>query len=1047
MLHVVPAGIVSFPSGGYVPAGALFFDGSADYMTWDPSGASSTPDRYCLSFWAKRSALIGGTNVNVIAGGTNGTEDILRYKTDAIEFTINGGGGGEIQTNALFRDTTAWHHVFVKYDSNASGGAGDRMQMFVNGAEITSFATDSNPSSGLDSNLLDGAIIAVGAYPDGSQNFSGYLVDLIVTDNGNESVTDFGEYDSDTGIWVPKDPSTLTFGGNSFWLAFDDASFATYGVGKDSSGRNNHFTPVSMGANNIVVDNCANSTTKQVTLYPSIDPSTQNGGTLSNNNLTYDVGGGSNYALGNFYVSSGKYYWEIILTQIGFTFGVAGAGTTHTGNGNGSITAMYDAANGQSKVNGSTASYTLAGSHSPADGQRGQVKLNLTDNEIEFGVNNNFGPALSITDTAYTTHFARNGANDNDDGTAVFAEADWTYSAPTGYTALTSTVTGVGNFCTWNEIDPFPSAKAQLSDGNTIAVMDADSAIRGTIFFDVTDTTGYYWETTFTANIGNASHVGIATASAPLNNTAYIASSPLIATYLSDGGADHKTSDRDSSSTHPTYTNYDTIGVAVKGGAIWFSKNGSWVDGANGGASSSTILSEINAGTTTNAFFTSMTGYYAPHIREHNGTNTTSTTNWGRKPFIYTPPTNMKKLMGANLPAPTITDPSAYFGALIWRGNSTDDTTVRDGETIDGQLVAGALKDIGGTGTRWTPDFAWIKERTDGSTSWVMADSVRGVTKNITSDSNAAQDDATRTTDFVAGGIEVGNSNFSNKNDKQHVGYFWRAGGAPSADNSGGASPTNNSIMIDGSANTSTLTTSDIYPKRASGSNIAKFGIVQYTGNGSGSAQTLANPFSWAPDYALFKNLAASDNWELFHSTLGSSDANASRMYLDLPTAATSQGVSRVSAVSANQITFVGSTSGCNPSSQDVIMYAWAKTPGMIGVGTYLGNGDANGTFVQVDDGASGFRPAWLMLKRVAGTENWYITDSLINKFNPASTHLLADSQNGDGSGSGTDFVANGFKVRASSNSVNASGETYIYLAFAEHPFGGGDDVAQGKAR
>ena len=233
MLHVVPAGIMSFPSGGYSPAGALLFDGSADYLTFDPSSASSTPDRYCLSFWAKRAAL-GGTNVNVIAGGSSGTEDILRYKTDAIEFTINGGGGGEIQTNAVYRDPTAWHHVFVKYDSNASGGAGDYMRMFVNGAEVTSFATDSNPSSGLDSNLLDGAIIAVGAYPDGSQNFSGYLADLIVTDNGNESVTDFGEYDSDTGIWIPKDPSTLTYGGNSFWLAFDDPSYATYGVGKDS---------------------------------------------------------------------------------------------------------------------------------------------------------------------------------------------------------------------------------------------------------------------------------------------------------------------------------------------------------------------------------------------------------------------------------------------------------------------------------------------------------------------------------------------------------------------------------------------------------------------------------------------------------------------------------------------------------------------------------------------------------------------------------------------------------------------------------------------
>ena len=121
--------------GSYTITHALMLDGSNDYLTFDPSGASSTPDLYCISYWAKRAAL-GGTNVNVIAGGANGLEDILRYKTDALEFTINGGGGGEIQTNAVFRDPTAWHHVFVRYDS-ANGTAGDRMQMFVNGAEVT----------------------------------------------------------------------------------------------------------------------------------------------------------------------------------------------------------------------------------------------------------------------------------------------------------------------------------------------------------------------------------------------------------------------------------------------------------------------------------------------------------------------------------------------------------------------------------------------------------------------------------------------------------------------------------------------------------------------------------------------------------------------------------------------------------------------------------------------------------------------------------------------------------------------------------------------
>ena len=100
----------------------------------------------------------------------------------------------------------------------------------------------------------------------------------------------------------------------------------------------------------------------------------------------------------------------------------------------------------------------------------------------------------------------------------------------------------IGNYCTWNPVCAFPSAKVTLSNGNTQAVITADGAILGNQFFDVTDSDGFYWETKVTANIGNATHAGIGQQTVPLNNTSYLNNG--IATYLNDGAALHTSSDR-----------------------------------------------------------------------------------------------------------------------------------------------------------------------------------------------------------------------------------------------------------------------------------------------------------------------------------------------------------------------------------------------------------------------------------------------------------------------------------------------------------------------
>ena len=115
----------------------------------------------------------------------------------------------------------------------------------------------------------------------------------------------------------------------------------------------------------------------------------------------------------------------------------------------------------------------------------------------------------------------------------------------------------------------------------------------------------------------------------------------------------------------------------------------------------------------------------------------------------------------------------------------------------------------------------------------------------------------------------------------------------------------------------------------------------------------------------------------------------------------------------------------------------------MIGIGKYTGNASSSGAYVNIDDGASGFRPAWVMVKRLEDGYAWHVHNSVMAPYNPVSKGLNPNDTGTDGTTACCDFTANGFKLRGNNGGYNGSA-TYIYLAFAREPFGG-DGVAQAK--
>ena len=1022
-MFTFPFTMMSSADGAYTPAAALYLD-TSDSLTRTYSSASDNTKKVTVSLWMK---LLSHTTAASIIRLNSPDFDRLNMEetgSDDAYFTLSVDGGSndswgnrQMRHPKKVRDVTGWQNLVFTFDSTASSA--DIFRIFDNGVEIEpvvfppsgNFVSDSTIS--WMANSKSPIILSSGEW---------LVADYIVLDGiAVTNADNFGETNQDTGIWVPKDPGTISsFGTNGFWLAFDDPTHAN-GVGKDSSGQNNHFTPSSMGANNIAVDGPANLGTKEITIHSSWDGSASGSGTLSNKNLTVSLASYNEQAFGNLPMTSGKYYWEITPTNgstnpqvmVGicdhrivrgsdpwsnaYLWGYkTDDGAVRHNNSNNSYGSAYgqgdiigiafDADNGALYFRENNGSWENSGDPTSGSSKTGAFTTNITAGNV------------------YLPHVGSQIASPARTINVVFNEADWTYSAPSGYSALTKTVTGTGNAATLNPIAS-SNRKGGLSNGNLRA-----SGVSKDNFstMNIPLTGKWYFEGTLSAVAGTGKDaIGVAEALADQKGEY---GNKVVVLYAKSGEKFLGTASSDNwLSYNATYVAGDTIGVYVNAGQVTFYKNG-------------TSQGTCGSAFTTQCFATTQNANAA----------TVWDVNFGQKPFIYTPPTDAKALVTQNLAEPTVTDPSAYFKAKTYAGNGADITAGGSGQTIT---------------TGFQPDFVWIKQRS--TEDHRLFDSVRGAGNYIESSTTNDQNQASARggvtypgggydemlNDFISTGFTLGNVSV-NSSSTNYVAWSWKAGGEPTADNSpADATPTNNSIMIDGAASTTTLTTSDIYPTRATGSNTFKFGMIKYEGNGSSSTQTLANPFSWAPDVIFCKNLEAGDDWEIFHSSLGHS--GDSRMYLNKSDAAS--GASRINAVSANQITFVASTSGCNPSSQDVMMYAWAKTSGAIAVGQYTGNGAADGPYVIVDDGGSGFKPAFFISKRVADSGyNWQITDAARDPENPLGYNLSANLNGDDGDGSGTymDFTGNGVKIRTSSPQWNASGKIYIYLAFAETPFG-----------
>ena len=333
----------------------------------------------------------------------------------------------------------------------------------------------------------------------------------------------------------------------------------------------------------------------------------------------------------------------------------------------------------------------------------------------------------------------------------------------------------------------------------------------------------------------------------------------------------------------------------------------------------------------------------------------------------------------------TIDDPSAYFHVHLYTGNNSNRSETNDANAGD-----------------FRPDWVWIKARSE-TKAGRFFDSSRGATKVMyPSATNSEATTATSLTSFDSDGFSLGSSDGINKNTITYVAWQWKANGGSrttfteSGDNPGGGYQANTT---------------------------AGFSIVDFVGTGANG--TVQHGLGVAPRWYIVKNRDRSANWQVYH------EDNGNTHYIKLNDGGTKIDNHEIfnDTSPTSSVFSVGIDQSVNFNGEDHIAYVFAEVQGYSKFGGYTGNGSTDGAFVY-----TGFSPAWVMVKRTDSGNNWHMHDNKRVPHNSNNKTLYANLNNAEAT-EDFDMLSNGFKLRESGGGYNASGGTYIYLAFAQHPF------------
>ena len=281
-------------------------------------------------------------------------------------------------------------------------------------------------------------------------------------------------------------------------------------------------------------------------------------------------------------------------------------------------------------------------------------------------------------------------------------------------------------------------------------------------------------------------------------------------------------------------------------------------------------------------------------------------------------------------------------------------------------------------------DMIWLKSRSD-AYSHQLFDTVRGATKLLNPEAAEAEQTLSGITAFGTDSFNIGSDAGTNGSSKTYVAWCWKE----------------------------TAT--------------AGFDIVTYTGNGS--ARTISHSLSAVPHWILQKERNEASNWKVYHHKNTSAPETD---YLTFNSTAATDDYADYwnDTAPTSSVYSIGSAADINGSSDTYVTYLWSEKQGFSKFGSFVANSNTDGPFVYL-----GFRPALVIGKCASDTNDWFMFDNKRSTFNPVDDSLYPNTNAAENTNHIIDFLSNGFKIRDSDGTVNSTGNTYVYMAFAEAPF------------
>jgi len=449
-------------TGGYEVANSVRFndDDSAHLKkTFSSSGNQRT---FTISFWFKRSNLVNG-NIYTYQDASNEIRSEFILYDNYLKIVFNPTGSSwssdmivrdSSGNNILFRDSSAWYHVVMAFDTTQSTEA-NRLKVYVNGNQQTMSAY---PSQNFDTGYNTDIEHGIGNYIHATNTyFDGYFAEFCVVDGSQLNATSFGEFDEDSPtIWKPIDVSGLTFGTNGFYLDFEDSS----SLGNDAAGSNN-FTATNLAATDQSTDTCTNN-------FATLNPNQSNNAkdsvnSLAEGNLRFNDTNNADWrtVIGTLGVNSGKWYWEAEVVGMNGSI-LVGVGrqnylpttlnktsSAYPGADSGDFSASYRE-NGIFYTNGSSSS---GKSTFTSAGDIVMVALDMDNGAVYFGVNGTWNDSGDPTSGASKTGASYTGIQTGEfyspsvSGSATNSTIDFNFgNPPFTISSGNSDANGYGNF-------------------------------------------------------------------------------------------------------------------------------------------------------------------------------------------------------------------------------------------------------------------------------------------------------------------------------------------------------------------------------------------------------------------------------------------------------------------------------------------------------------------------------------------------------------------------------------------------------------------------